>query len=54
MIIKQNKINRSFRLKVESPKTDQKKPQKTTTRTSGKDGEPLSSYTPKASGAASK
>lgn len=25
MIIKQNKINRSFRLKVESPKTDPKK-----------------------------
>lgn len=53
MIIKHNKNNRSFRLKIESPKNRPKKPpQKTTTRTSGKDGEPLSSYTPKASGAA--
>lgn len=28
MIIKHNKNNRSFRLKVESPKTDEKTPQK--------------------------
>lgn len=28
MIIKQNKNSRSFRLKVESPKTDQKNPKK--------------------------
>lgn len=49
MIIKQNKNDRSFRLKIESPK-HRPKTTTTTTRTSGKDGELLS----KASGAASK